>query len=187
MKTSLIIVSIALFAVFTIPEITCSENRCADFGDRCLANSDCCSDNCRFTGNPHTSFCLESKNITQHPRIEKGFCFYNSSLNKNESNNAFVMYGINAAHSLLLPYTQVELSYGNKTIDVTINGFEKKSNETLLEISREAALQLGIEKNGEFPCSIKVNVPEPNYSSLKKIIGITSSFFVVVLVIMYIL
>jgi len=39
---------------------------------------------------------------------------------------------------------------------------------------------LDIEKEGLVPCSIGVYDPEENYLSIKKIVAVTASFFVVV-------
>ncbi|XP_026813353.1 uncharacterized protein LOC113553948 [Rhopalosiphum maidis] len=185
MKTSLVI-SIALFAFFT-SEISCSDY-CVEFNERCLENTDCCSGNCYFSGNPNNRYCMEPNSTAPEYKIENGTCLYkNSSYNKNASDTAYDTFGVHAAHAMLPPFTKIQLTYNNKTIDVTINGFTNKTNGTLLDLSREAADILGIKEGELVPCSLGVYGPEPNYSQIKKLIGLTASFFTVILVVMYIL
>ncbi|KAE9535045.1 hypothetical protein AGLY_008337 [Aphis glycines] len=178
------VVSIVLFAVFIIPEISCENAKCLEFKELCFKDEECCSDNCQFTGNPRNSFCMEPKNSTLNdPKIEEGQCSYNKSFHEDQSHATYERFGINAAHAILPVFTKVQLKYNNKTLDVIINGFPKTSNNSILELSREAALMLDIEKEGLYPCSIGVYEPEPDYTSLKKIVTVTASFFVVVLLI----
>jgi rare lipoprotein A (peptidoglycan hydrolase) len=125
--------------------------------------------------------------VSRH-KVENGTCLYsNSSYNKNASDTAFDTFGVHAAHALLPPYTKVQVTYNNKTIDVTINGFTNTTNGTLLNLSREAADTLGIKEGELVSCSVGVYEPETNYSHIKRIIGLTASFFTVVLVVMYML
>jgi len=107
-------------------------------------------------------------------------CSYNKSFYGGQSSATYERFGINAAHSILPVFTEVQLKYNNKTLDVTINGYQKTSNETILELSREAAAMLDIEKEGLYPCSIGVYEPEPDYTPIKKIVTVTASFFLVV-------
>jgi len=178
------VVSIVLFAVFIIPEISCEDAKCLEFKELCFEDKECCSDNCEFTGNPRNSYCMEPKNTTLYdPKIEEGLCLYNKSFHEDQSHATYERFGINAAHAILPIFTKVQLKYNNKTIDVTINGFPTESNKTILELSREAALMLDIADEGFYPCSIGVYEPEPDYVSLKKIVTVTASFCVVVLLI----
>lgn len=115
--------------------------------------------------------------------VEEGLCLYNKSFHEDQSHATYERFGINAAHAILPIFTKVQLKYNNKTIDVTINGFPTESNKTILQLSREAALMLDIADDGYYPCSIGVYEPEPDYVSLKKIVTVTASFCVVVLLI----
>jgi len=131
---------------------------------------------------------MKPDRTTPEYKIENGTCSYkNSSYDKKASELAYSTFGVHAAHAILPPFTLVQLTYNNKTIDVTINGFTNKTNGTLLDLSREAADMLGIKEGVEVSCSIGVYEPEISYSHIKKIIGLTASFFTVVLVVMYML
>jgi len=110
-------------------------------------------------------------------------CSYNKSFYSGQNNAIYERFGISASHTILPVYTKVLLKYNNMTLDVIINGVQKKSNESILELSREAAIMLDITNEGTFPCSISVYEPEPSYLSLKKIITVTASFFLVVLLV----
>lgn len=109
-------------------------------------------------------------------------CSYNASFYKGEDRETYKKFGISAAHSLLQPFSKILLKYNNNTLDVTINDLQTKPG-ILLELSREAALMLGIEKEGSFPCSITLLDVETSIVSLKKIITVTVSFFLVVLLV----
>jgi len=72
----------------------------------------------------------------------------------------------------------------NETTDVIINPYLQPDNGTLLQLSKEVADAFGVKDGEKFECSISLQHPESNYSSLKKMIGVSASFFVVVLIIM---
>lgn len=70
----------------------------------------------------------------------------------------FKKYRVNAAHATLPHNTMVEVTYNNKTINLTINDRFKKKNNVLLELSEEAAKDLGIEHEGLVPCILVIPV-----------------------------
>jgi len=83
--------------------------------------------------------------------------------NTEETNDLIEEFGtLHAAHETLPPYTQIMLSYKNKSIRVTINDLIPESNGILLDISNGVAKKLHI-KNGEFvPCKFVIT---KDYSS----------------------
>lgn len=163
-------------------EISCENTECLEFNELCFEDKDCCSSNCVFTGNERTRYCMEAKNSTlSDPKVEEGLCSYNKSYYIGQDKAIYERFGISAAHTILPVFTKVQLKYNNMTLDVIINGVPKTSNASILELSREAAIMLDIKNEGVFPCSISVYEPEPSYTSLKKIITVTASFFLVVL------
>ncbi|XP_022170089.1 uncharacterized protein LOC111033592 [Myzus persicae] len=185
MKTSLVI-PIALFAVFTISEINC-EPICADFNSMCIEDSDCCSGNCYMSSDVSKRFCMDSKNTTYGVKVEQGWCSYNESFNKDTSEEMFQLLGINAAHAVLPVGSQITLTTNtnnSQTVDVTINTYLLKSNETILQLSKELAEMLGVKNGEKIECSISLNPPVNNFSTLKTAAGISASFFVVVFIVM---
>jgi hypothetical protein len=184
MKTSLVI-PIAAFAIFIIAEISCEET-CMQFNDRCYENSDCCSNNCYFSQYVNRRVCISPKNATYGVKVQTGWCSYNQSFHNDSSDDTFKLIGINAAHAVLSVGSEIELTNlnTNKSIDVIINTYLQPNNETLLQLSKEAAEVLGVEDGGRIPCSIHLYENEPNFFSIKKVAGLSASFFVVLFVVM---
>ncbi|XP_060878114.1 uncharacterized protein LOC132950610 [Metopolophium dirhodum] len=183
MKTSLVI-TIALFTIVTISEISCNET-CMKFNDKCVDDSDCCSNNCYMAGNVNDRFCMDPVNTTAAVKVEHGLCSYNSSFHEESSDDTFKFLGLNAAHAILPIGSEIKLTNtaNNKTIDILINNYLQPNNETLLQLSKEAARELGVKDGETIPCSIYFYEKKPDYSTLKKMIGFSASFFVVVFII----
>lgn len=93
----------------------------------------------------------------------------------------FKLIGINAAHAMLPKGSEIKLTNAanNKTIDVTINTYLQPNNETLLQLSKEAARELGVKDGETIPCSVYLYEKETNYSAVKKFIGFSASFIVI--------
>ncbi|XP_003248481.1 uncharacterized protein LOC100570509 [Acyrthosiphon pisum] len=184
MRTSLVI-TIALFTIFTISEISC-KNTCSQFRNKCLDDSDCCSNNCYMAGNVNDRFCMYPVNTTADAKVEYGFCSYNASFHSDSSNNIFKLLGITAAHAMLPVGSEMKLTNmaNNKTIDVTINTYMQPKNGTILRISKEAARGLGVKDGETFPCSLYMCVGDPDISTFKKMAVLSSSLFIVVFIIM---
>lgn len=86
-------------------------------------------------------------------------CAYFDAPNEMVSREMYNKYGLNAAHPLLSPNTKVEVTYNNKEVLVTINDRPANtSHNSILDLSKEAARVLDIEKEGLVPCSIKVSI-----------------------------
>jgi len=66
------------------------------------------------------------------------------------------IHGLNAAHAILEPGTQVEVRLNDKKLIVTINDYPSTENGVILEFSRETAKVLNIEDGGKIPCTIIV-------------------------------
>jgi len=62
---------------------------------------------------------------------------------------------INAAHNSLPPYTLIKVSHKGRRIVITVNDHMPRTNGTLLDLSSEAALMLGIENDESVPCKIE--------------------------------
>lgn len=180
MKTSFVI-SIALFAVFLIPEISCSEEKCLEFKDICIEDNDCCSKNCFLQVNKPEKYCIEPKNTEYDhikTNIEHVMCSYNKSFHDSSNKLLFEFYGLSVANTLLPASTKLQLTLNNKTIDVLVNSEQPKNNSSFLELSKETAEALNITKEGLIPCSIYLYEHEPDYSAIKTVLGVSVIFFV---------
>ncbi|VVC31879.1 RlpA-like protein, double-psi beta-barrel domain [Cinara cedri] len=62
---------------------------------------------------------------------------------------------LNAAHLSLPPYTRVEVWHNKYSVIVMINDRLPRSNGTLLDLSNEAAEQLGVAQEGFLSCRIQ--------------------------------
>lgn len=116
-------------------------------------------------------------------KVEKGWCLYNSSFHAETSNDTSNILGENAAHALLPVGTKIKLTKtdNNKTTNVIINPYLQPDNETILQVSKEVADEFGVKDGEKFECAITILYPESNYSSVKKMIGVSASFFLVVM------
>jgi len=67
----------------------------------------------------------------------------------------------------------VEVEHNGKIITVKItNQNIKNNNNSILDISREAAKELGIEKEGLFDCKLQILTSDVDYYPLLKPIGV---------------
>lgn len=71
-------------------------------------------------------------------------------------------YGLNAAHPVLSTNTKVEVIANNKKVLLTINNRQSSTNESIIELSEEAAKVLDINEEGLVQCSVLVPVIENN-------------------------
>lgn len=92
-------------------------------------------------------------------------CEYYTPNDEEFSNKLYEEFGINAAHSVLPHHTKVEVNYKNKTLLVTINDLHNSFNSSaaILQLSKEAAKILDVEKEGLVPCKITIPVIENNW------------------------
>lgn len=81
-------------------------------------------------------------------------CAYFKENDTRIRNELFKKFNINAAHGTLVPNTMTEVVYNNKTVFVTISDRKPRVNGTYLELSEEAAKELGIEEEGLVNCQI---------------------------------
>lgn len=101
-------------------------------------------------------------------QAEKGICSYKEAVTDVEKSNTEEMYssyGFNAGHALLLPGTKVEVTYGHKKLLLTINTIPPTSSNTTLELTKEAALVLGI-RPGHVECYVKISTIDQSYNYL---------------------
>jgi len=88
---------------------------------------------------------------------QTGICSYNNNLeSKVVSEGLYFTYGLNAAHAILPPGTNVEIRLNDKKLIVTINNHPSKNNDVILEFSKETAKALNIEDGGKVPCTITI-------------------------------
>ncbi|CAH1716791.1 unnamed protein product [Aphis gossypii] len=172
------VISIALFVIFTISGIHCdSQNSnltCADNFDECLNHTDCCSGSCLMTGYVRNRICLASNFSFIEPlKIQKGNCSYYEPENEKVNEFMSTSFGLYASHPLLPTNSMVEVNHDGKTVTVTItNQNVNNNNNSILNLSREAAKELGIEKEGLFECNLQVLDPnDDDYYPLLKPIG----------------
>jgi len=118
--------------------------------------------------------------VSRH-KVGLGLCSYNSSFHRESSNDTFKYLGITAAHSILPVGTEIKLtnSVNNISINAVVNSYLQPNNETLVELSKEAARELGVKDGEIIPCSLYINPQATDYSTFKKMIGFSVSFFVV--------
>lgn len=82
-------------------------------------------------------------------------------------------FGLYASHPLLPTNSMVEVEHNGKIITVKItNQNIKNNNNSILDISREAAKELGIEKEGLFDCKLQILTSDVDYYPLLKPIGV---------------
>ncbi|VVC31882.1 RlpA-like protein, double-psi beta-barrel domain [Cinara cedri] len=181
MKISLIVVQVGLFVILSISEINCSEEQtttaCLEKYYRCNNDSECCSGNC-FQPMGNIRFCFELTNIklktkkTIKKTIKKpvntseaniifkdglGLCSYKKSRNDEinaSKNNTLIGTTLNIANSKLPLNTKLTLSRYDRTIEGTVNDQNTKENETVVELSEQAALDLGIKQEGIVYCQV---------------------------------
>lgn len=84
------------------------------------------------------------------------------------NNKQYRPFGINAGHATLLPGTIVEVTYNNAKEFVTIKHHLVNRDDIILDLNTEAALVLGITKEGVVPCSVRVPFME-NHVFIKDI------------------
>lgn len=86
-------------------------------------------------------------------------------------------FGLYASHPLLPTNTMVVVEHNGKTVTVRItNQNVKNSNNSILDLSREAVKELGIEKEGLFDCSLEMLTSDVDYYPLLKPIGVIIFF-----------
>lgn len=84
-------------------------------------------------------------------------CSYFSPRNISDSNNLFEKYGVNAAHARYPDTTVLIVDYHGTSLLLMVNDLVPETDrENVLELSKEAAKMLGIEKNTIVPCQIKL-------------------------------
>lgn len=85
-----------------------------------------------------------------------GVCEYHKQSNINRTTHLNNEFGyLNAAHQILPPYIQIKVIHEKSSIIVTINDLIPKTNETLLDLSQDAANLLNINHEGFVPCEIQ--------------------------------
>jgi len=93
-------------------------------------------------------------------------------------------FGLYASHPLLPTNSMVEVEHNGKTVIVKItNQNIKNNNNSILDLSRQAAKELGIEKEGFFDCNLQILTSDVDYYPLLKPIGVII-FYVVAMFIL---
>ncbi|XP_060842630.1 uncharacterized protein LOC132922903 [Rhopalosiphum padi] len=163
------VVSIALFVIFTISGLN---STCTGDFERCLNHTDCCSGKCLMTGYIHNRICLETSSIDQ-TKIQKGKCSYYKPEDEKLDRHMSQSFGLFASHPLLPTNSMVEVKHNDKVITVRItHQYVENKNNSILELSRDAAKELGIETEGLFDCNLQLVTSEVDYYPLLKPIGI---------------
>jgi len=93
-------------------------------------------------------------------------------------------FGLYASHPLLPTNSMVEVKHNGKIVTVTItNQNVKNNNNSILNLSREAAKELGIEKEGLFECNLLLLTSDEDYYPLLKPIGAIIFYIVAMFII----
>ncbi|VVC31881.1 RlpA-like protein, double-psi beta-barrel domain [Cinara cedri] len=147
---------------------------CKNLNEDCYESNECCSQYCQQTLKNFRGYCELDKttlasigNITMGPRIFPDHCFFYKQNNSLIKESLFKRFDLNAAHSVLLPRTRVLVSSLHREVVVTISDLPATTNDTL-ELSEEAALQLGVTEEGTIPCSLEILLPTPSPISYMK-------------------
>jgi hypothetical protein len=103
-------------------------------------------------------------------------CSFVEPEDKNASETAFVVYGVNAAHSILPEGYNYNVTYNGTTITVQINNLTPAGNSTL-ELSKEAAKALNI--TGVVPCIISLGpeIERMDFLFIVRVVAIAISLF----------
>lgn len=118
--------------------------------------------------------------------VQHGPCVFYKSEDIVKRNNIYKVIGLNAAHSMIPPNTLVKIrnENNNEMITVTINGLNATMNNTL-ELSTEAAIELGIKKEGAFPCSLTLLPNRLNYENISTFVLLIIVYFVIIISLTY--
>lgn len=118
-------------------------------------------------------------------QAEKGKCSYNvpkTGVDESNAREMYSSYGFNAGHALLLPGTKVEVTHDHKKLLLTISSIRPTSNDSTLELTREAATVLGIKAGDNVDCIVKISTVDPSYNYLPPVIFLifylTSMFYI---------
>lgn len=112
-------------------------------------------------------------------------CEYHNQTNNNQSIYLINKFGyLNAAHETLPPYTQIKVTYENKSIIVTINDLIPKTSGILLELSNMAAEKLNIIHEGFMPCIIESVKNTKNYRIMISVFKFVLYFLPISMIIM---
>lgn len=105
---------------------------------------------------------------------------------KNEQVNKYMLnsFGLFASHPLLPINSMVKVEHNDSTVIVLISSqHSENKNNSILELSREAAKALGIEKEGLVDCSLQLLPSYEDYYPLLKPIGIIVFYIVAIFLI----
>jgi len=106
-------------------------------------------------------------------------CSYYKPKDEQVNENMLNSFGLFAMHPLLPINSMVKVEHNDSTVMVTISSQRPENkNNSILELSREAAKALGIEKEGLVNCSLQLITSHDDYYPLLKPIGIVVIYIV---------
>lgn len=114
-------------------------------------------------------------------QVQNGLCSYhkpNTTEVTEISDQIYYTYGLNASHPLSQYGMEVEITYRSKKLNILVNNLLMISNETFLELSEEAANELGIIENTVVRCEISIMTEEEPYGIFIKPISIFTIYII---------
>lgn len=107
-------------------------------------------------------------------------CSFHKQNDSKIKDYVYEKFGVNAASAYISPHTKVVVSSKYRQVTLTINDQRAQTNNTL-ELSEEAALYLGINREGIVKCDVQVLIPENPMREYLKTAMFYSPFFAFIL------
>lgn len=95
-------------------------------------------------------------------------------------------FGLYASHPLLPTNSIVKVKHNGKTVTVLItNQHVNNNNNSILDLSRQAANELGVDKEGLFECDLQILTNDDDYYPLLKPIGAIIFYVIAMFIILW--